>query len=86
MVPYSKKFRRAVLSACDANEGTQAVALRFRVSQSWVRRIKQQRRESGQIEAKRVGIIDRSGMRGEIGCRPNSTRVRMFICVNSRLS
>ena len=54
MEPYSKEFRRAVLSACDANEGTQAVALRFRVSESWVRRIKQQRRESGQIEAKKT--------------------------------
>lgn len=51
-MPYSKEFRGEVLSACDAGEGTQAVALRFRVSESWVRRIKQQRRETGQIAAK----------------------------------
>jgi transposase len=49
MDPYSAEFRGEVLAACDANEGTQAIALRFNVSQSWVRRIKQQRRETGQI-------------------------------------
>ena len=49
MEPYSTEFRAAVLAACDAGEGTQAVALRFDVSQSWVRRIKQQRRETGQM-------------------------------------
>ena len=49
MDPYSAEFRGEVLAACDANEGTQAVALRFNVSESWVRRIKQQRRETGQI-------------------------------------
>ena len=49
---YSKEFRGGVLAACGANGGTQAVALRFNVSESWVRRIKQQRRETGQIAAK----------------------------------
>jgi transposase len=51
-MPYSKEFRGEVLAACDAGEGTQAVALRFNVSESWVRRVKQQRRETGQIAAK----------------------------------
>ena len=49
---YSKEFRGEVLAACDAGEGTQAVALRFNVSESWVRRVKQQRRETGQVSAK----------------------------------
>jgi transposase len=44
---YSKEFRREVLSACDAGIGTREVALRFKVSESWVRRIKQERREFG---------------------------------------
>ena len=51
-MPYSKEFRGEVLAACDSGEGTQAVALRFQVSESWVRRVKQQRRETGQIAAK----------------------------------
>jgi transposase len=47
MAPYSKELRREVLAACDRGEGTQAVALRFKCSQSWVRRVKQERRELG---------------------------------------
>lgn len=49
MEAYSKEFRRDVLAACDAGEGTRAVALRFDVSESWVRRIKQERREQGKL-------------------------------------
>jgi transposase len=52
MQPYSKEFRGEVLAACDAGEETGAVALRFNVSDSWVRRIKQQRRETGQVAPK----------------------------------
>ena len=47
MEAYSKEFRRDVLRACDAGDGTRAVALQFNVSESWVRRVKQQRREQG---------------------------------------
>ena len=52
MSPYSKEFRRDVLAACDAGEGTQSVALRFKVSESWVRRIKQERREQNKLAPK----------------------------------
>jgi transposase len=45
MQAYSKEFRRAVLAACDAGGRTRAVAQRFHVSEAWVRRIKQERRE-----------------------------------------
>jgi transposase len=46
---YSKEFRRDVLGACDGGEGTRAIALRFGVSESWVRRVKQERREQGKL-------------------------------------
>ncbi|HUG20861.1 MAG TPA: hypothetical protein VMM56_17865 [Planctomycetaceae bacterium] len=52
MQPYSKEFRRDVLAAGDAGGGTREVALQFDVSESWVRRIKQQRRETGQVAPK----------------------------------
>lgn len=52
MKAYSREFRRDVLAACDAGDGTRDVATRFRVSESWVRRIKQDRRESGKLAAK----------------------------------
>ena len=52
MESYSKEFRRDVLAACDAGGGTREVALRFSVSESWVRRIKQARREQGKLAPK----------------------------------
>lgn len=50
MATYSKERRREVLAACDAGAGTRAVALRFGCSESWVRRVKQERRERGKTE------------------------------------
>ena len=52
MEAYSKEFRRDVLRACDAGGGTREVALKFDVSESWVRRIKQERREQGKVAPK----------------------------------
>jgi transposase len=49
MEPYTTEFRAEVLAAYDANEGTRAIAVRFKVSDSWIRRIVQQRRETGQL-------------------------------------
>lgn len=49
MEAYSKEFRRDVLRECDSGKGTHEVALKFQVSESWVRRIKQERRETGKI-------------------------------------
>ena len=52
MEAYCTELRGEVLAACDANEGTHAIAVRFNVSASWVRKIQQQRRETGQVAAK----------------------------------
>jgi len=49
MEAYSKEMRRDVLAACDAGEGTHAVALRFGCSESWIRYVKQVRREQGRV-------------------------------------
>ena len=49
---YSKEFRREVLAACDAGGGTREVATRFDVSELYVRRIKQERRELGKTAPK----------------------------------
>lgn len=49
MRAYSPEFRRDVLAACDAGGGTRAVAQRFGVSESWARRIKQERRQTGKL-------------------------------------
>ena len=51
-VACSTEFRREVLAASDSGKGTQEVALAFGVSEPWVRRIKQVRREKGQKETR----------------------------------
>ena len=55
MKAYSIDLRERVLADCDTEMGTRAVATKYRVSESWVRRLKQQRRETGQIAARRGG-------------------------------
>ena len=49
---YSKEFSREVPSARDAGGGTREVATQFDVFESWVRRIKQERRESDKTAPK----------------------------------
>jgi transposase len=47
--PYSKEFRGEVLLACDRGRTTREVATYFDVSESWVRRVKQERREQNKV-------------------------------------
>src|SRR5690606_27623433 len=49
---YSKERRAEVLAACDRGLGTREVALKFDCSESWVRRVKQERREQGKVAPK----------------------------------
>jgi transposase len=42
-------LRQRVLAACDGGMGTAEAAETFSVSPSWVRRLKQRRREAGQV-------------------------------------
>ena len=52
MKPIPLGQRKAVLADCDGGMGTLAVAIKHGVSESWVRRLKQRRRETGEIEAR----------------------------------
>lgn len=49
MNAYSLDLRARVIGDCDARLGTKEVAEKYKVSQSWVRKLKQIRRETGQI-------------------------------------
>lgn len=49
MRAYSMDLRVRVLAACDAGDGTAEVAEAFSVSEAWVRRLKQRRREAADI-------------------------------------
>lgn len=52
MKTYSMDLRERVLKDCDAGVKTATVALKYSVSPAWVRRLKQRRRETGNIRAK----------------------------------
>lgn len=49
MDAYSLDLRKRVLKDADAGVSTREVALKYDISESWVRRLKQRRRESGEI-------------------------------------
>ena len=53
MAAYSMDLRTRVLEDCDAGMRADAVAAKYRVSLSWVNRLKQRRRESGEITPRR---------------------------------
>ena len=49
MKAYSMDLRERVLGMCDAGRTTREVARAFDVSESWVRRLKQRRREDSTV-------------------------------------
>lgn len=49
MKAYSMDLRVRVLKDCDGGLGTQAVAPKYAVRESWVRRLKQRRRQTGRV-------------------------------------
>jgi transposase len=50
MKPYSMDLRERVVAACDAREGTrEQIAERFGVTDRWIRKLLQRRRETGSI-------------------------------------
>ena len=49
MKAYSMDLRERVLRDCDGGMGTKDVAEKYSVSESWVRRLKQRRRETKRV-------------------------------------
>ena len=56
MEAYRPEVGGDELAACDRNEGTRVIAVRFEVSESRVRRIKQQRREKDQFGPRTAAV------------------------------
>ncbi len=55
MRAYSMDLRERVLADCDAGQTTKPVAEKYGVSRTWVRSLKQRRRETGEIAARKGG-------------------------------
>lgn len=77
MKAYSMDLRERVIGDCDAGMGTAAVARKHRVSPAWVRRLKQHRRERGDLVPRTGGhrprSIDRDRLRQLVARRPDAT-------------
>lgn len=79
---YSMDLRQRVIGACDAGLGTKSVAEKYGVSPAWVRRLKQQRQERGDIVPRRGGgsrgtRFDRDRLRELVAQQPDATLVEL---------
>ena len=82
MQAYSMDLRQRVIAACDQKQTTKAVAQRFGVSAAWVRRLKQHRRERGDIKPRTGGgsrgrKIDRDRLAELVKQQPDATLVEL---------
>ena len=91
--PYSQDLRDRVLAAGDQGMKTRQVAKVFQVCSSWVRRVKQRRRESGETTPRKMGgatvvKIDSQRLTELVRQKPDATLKELrqmlgFICVES---
>lgn len=75
---YAQDLRERILAAYDRGMTTKPIATMFQVSPAWARRVKQRRRESGQITHKpmggvRVVKIDLQKLRELVAQQPDAT-------------
>lgn len=75
---YSQDLRDRVLKAYDRGMASKQIADLFAVSRAWVRRVKQRRRENGQISSRpmgglRVVKIDLEQLRTLVARTPDAT-------------
>ena len=82
MKAYSLDLRQRVIGACDAGKGTKAVAATFGVSASWVRRLKQHRRQRGDIIPRNGGgsrgrKFDRDRLAALVKEQPDATLMEL---------
>ena len=78
MHSYSMDLRSRVLSMSDAGHGTRTVAELLKVSASWVRRVKQRRREHGELGPRSRGgarnvKVDRERLAQLVAKQPDAT-------------
>jgi transposase len=65
MAPYSKDLRTRVLADRDAGMAAKDVAAKFRVSLSWVNRLVQRRRETGEVAPRPQTVFKTQAFAGQ---------------------
>ncbi len=77
MRAYSMDLRERVLADCDVGQTTKPVAEKYGVSRTWVRSLKQRRRETGEIAPRKGGgrkrKIDRARLAELVREDPDAT-------------
>lgn len=76
--PYSQDLRTRVLSAYERGMQTKEIAENFDVCPAWARRVKQRRRDNGELThrpmgGKRFQKIDRAALAELVKARPDAT-------------
>ena len=65
MAPYSMDLRTRVLADCEAGLAAKDVAAKFRVSRSWVNRLVQRRRETGEVGPRPQTVFKKQAFAGQ---------------------
>jgi len=65
MAPYSRDLRTRVLADRDAGMASKDVAAKFRVSLSWVNRLVQRRRETGEVAPRPQTVFKTQAFAGQ---------------------
>lgn len=93
MAPYSRDLRTRVLEDCDAGLASKDVAAKFRVSRSWVDRIKQRRRETGEIAPREQTVFKKQAfagyehqLRAQVAAHPDQTLTELRDAMRSSSS
>jgi transposase len=93
MAPYSMDLRTRVLADCDGGAAAKEVATKFRVSRSWVNRLVQRRRETGQVGPRPQTVFKKQALAGQeqrlrdlVAAQPDQTLMELRTALHSSAS
>jgi transposase len=93
MAPYSMDLRTRVVADWDAGVAAKELAAKFRVSRSWVNRLVQRRRETGQVRPRPQTVFKRQAFAGQedrlralVAAQPDQTLAELREALHSAAS
>jgi transposase len=93
MAAYSMDLRERVLADRDDGVPSKEVAAKFRVSRSWVNRLVQRRRETGELEPRRQTVFKKQAFAGQedrlralVAAKPDQTLAELRNALQSAAS
>ena len=90
---YSMDLRTRVFEDCDAGLAAKEVAAKFRVSRSWVNRLVQRRRETGEVAPRPQTVFKKQAFAGQeerlravVAAQPDQTLAELREALQSSAS